>query len=148
MVGPIQFPWSDTDDQALVDAILRATKQNAPIQLQPGTDPTKPGKSNRITIGSNGLTIGPAPRQRRIPRPVIKRPDHPIDLAHPDDNHGLFFVPSPPTTSKKAQATWKLYQREDEKFEFAIVIRERSASSASTSTATWAPRDSRRCRRA
>jgi hypothetical protein len=123
MVEPIQLTPSETNGDALVNAIRRATKQNIPIQLQPGTYLTKPGKSNLITIGGNGLTIGPVARPRAAPRSVIKRPNHSIDLLHPDDNHGLFFVPSPPTPLEKAEVTWKHYHRGDQEFEFAIIVR-------------------------
>lgn len=125
MTDPILVPASETDEDALVEAIRLATRQNRPIQLAPGTCLTKPARTNQIRIGRNGLTIGPAPRPRSTPRSVIKRPSHSIDVERPDDNHGLFFVPTRPTPAEKAQVTWKHYEREGDEFEFAIVIRGR-----------------------
>jgi hypothetical protein len=54
---------------------------------------------------------------------TIKRPDHSINFGHADDNHGLFFVPSRPESAESSQASWKHYQRGDEEFEFAILVR-------------------------
>lgn len=81
-----QLDGSATDEQALLDAISRASAQNVPLLLKPGTYLTKPGRRNQIPIGANGLTIGAAMPPPAKPA-TIKRPDHSIDLARADDNH-------------------------------------------------------------
>jgi hypothetical protein len=122
VVQPIQLDASETDQQALLNAINSASRQNVPLLLKPGTHLTKPGRANQIPIGINGLTVGPLSPPPAKPA-TIKRPDHSIDLGHADDNHGLFFVPSPPDRDESSQASWKHYQRQGEEFEFAILVR-------------------------
>jgi hypothetical protein len=122
MVQSIQLEASETDQQALLNAINSASKQNVPLLLKPGTHLTRPGRVNQIPIGGNGLAIGPLMPSAAKPA-TIKRPDHSIDLGHPDDNHGLFFVPSQPDPAESSQANWKHYQRNGEEFEFAILVR-------------------------
>lgn len=125
MTEPLILPGPTRRPLTLVQAIGVANLHDRAIQLQPGNFLTTPGRANTIPIGPNGLTIGPAPRPRTAPRSVIQRPNHSIDLLRPDDNHGLFFVPTPPTVAEKAGVTWKHYQRAAEEFEFAIIIRGR-----------------------
>lgn len=119
---PIQLDASETDQQALLNAINSASRQNVPLLLKPGTHLTRPGRANQMPIGANGLAIGPLSPPPAKPA-TIKRPDHSIDLDHADDNHGLFFVPSPPDRAESSQASWKHYQRGGEEFEFAILVR-------------------------
>jgi hypothetical protein len=121
VVTPIRL--TPTGRLRLVRAIERATDQNRPIELEPGIFPTEPGRTNVIPISRNGLRIRPAPRARSAPRSIICRPDHSIDLAHPDDNHGLFFVPEDPSEDERHPTTWRHYQRGTEEFEFTIILR-------------------------
>ena len=68
MVQSIQLDASETDQQALLNAINSASKQNVPLLLKPGTHLTRPGRVNQIPIGGNGLAIGPLSRHRLSPR--------------------------------------------------------------------------------
>ncbi|TCN33596.1 hypothetical protein EV644_12177 [Kribbella orskensis] len=78
---------------ALVNAIATATATGAELVLEPGEHLTKPGRNNRFETSGHGPSIR---SQDPDSRATIKRPDSSIVLANPDDNHGLFFVPSGP----------------------------------------------------
>lgn len=123
---PIILGPSDSKT-ALVQAIARASRNGVPLLLKPGEHFTQPGRQQKILIGSNGLrlsTAGPP-----FPGPpdgpaVIKRPDNAINLHAPDENFGLFFIPSAPTTSEIGGITWKSHVAPDgHSFEFGVVIR-------------------------
>jgi hypothetical protein len=128
--GPIVLPPSTSQD-ALVDAVQRASALGVPLLLEPGTHFTKPGsgRNQRIAIGPNGLQIRLAAPPAGTPRgtvpAVIKRPDFSISLQAPDDSPGLFFIPAPPTPAELAGiTTWRPYGAgTNDPFEFAIVIR-------------------------
>jgi len=123
---PIVHGSSTTNVDQLLAAIEHAAAEGVPLQLMPGTHLTKPGRVNTIPIGRRGLRIMPAPQfEGAQRRPTIKRRDGTIDLAKPDDNHGLFFIPAPPSDEEKAQATWRRYQYGSEDFDFAVIIRGR-----------------------
>jgi hypothetical protein len=120
MADPIVLQAS-TDENALVQAISDATAQGVPLLLGPGVHLTKPGRVNRITISGHGLTI----RSEQAESPaIIRRPNDAIDLANPDDNHGLFFVPDGPGDDELAQVQWS--QGTDETgapITFGVIIR-------------------------
>jgi hypothetical protein len=110
---PIVLPPSTSPD-ALVEAIQQASALGVALLLEPGTHFTKPGRNQRIAIGANGLEIRLAAPPAGTPQStlpaVIKRPDLAINLQAPDDNYGLFFIPSPPTPTELAGiTTWKPY---------------------------------------
>ena len=127
---PIVLPPTTSHD-ALVEAIQRASALNVPLLLEPGTHFTKPGRGRpqQIAIGSNGLQLGLASSSvaplQNPPRAVIKRPDLAIDLHAPDENYGLFFIPSPPTDAEVAGIrSWKRYRdAQGRASEFGVVIR-------------------------
>lgn len=124
---PIVLPPSTSQD-ALVEAIQRASGLGVPLLLEPGTHFTKPGHNRRIPIGPNGLQIRPvdppAGTTQATHSVVITRPDFSIDTQSPDDNHGLYFIPAAPTAAELAGiTTWKPYDDGKEPFEYAIVIR-------------------------
>lgn len=128
--APIVLPPSASQD-ALVEAIQQASALGVPLLLEPGTHFTKPGRgrNQRIALGPNGLQIRLAAPSAGTPpgtaRAVIKRPDSSINLQAPDDNYGLFFIPSPPTSTELAGiTTWKPYDDgTNEPFEYAVVVR-------------------------
>jgi hypothetical protein len=126
--APIVLPPSASQD-ALVEAIQQASALGVPLLLEPGTHFTKPGRVQRIALGPNGLQIRLAAPSAGTPlgtaRAVIKRPDSSINLQAPDDNYGLFFIPSPPSPSELAGiAKWKPYgDGTKEPFEYKVVIR-------------------------
>lgn len=111
----------------LVQGIAKASRLGVPLLLKPGTHFTKPGRQQKILIGRNGLRLSVAipPFSVRPHEPVIiKRPDNAINLHAPDENFGLFFIPSHPTASEVASVTWKRHVDSDgHLFEFGIVIR-------------------------
>jgi hypothetical protein len=125
---PIVLPPSPSHD-ALVVAIQQASALNVPLLLEPGTHFTKPGRLQKIAIGSNGLQLGLAPAPATPPQgsppAVIKRPDFAINLQASDDNYGLFFIPSAPTDAELSGiSSWKPYVDEKgQRSEFAVVIR-------------------------
>ncbi|MCA1705617.1 MAG: hypothetical protein LC808_21105, partial [Actinobacteria bacterium] len=123
----IVLPPSTSQD-ALVKAIQQASALGVPLLLEPGTHFTKPGRARRIPIGANGLQIrrvDPPTGTTQTAQPaVITRPDFSVDTRAPDDNYGLFFIPSPPTPAELAGITrWKLDDAGKEPFEYAVVIR-------------------------
>lgn len=126
-VSPIVLP-SSTSQDALVEAIQQASALGVPLVLEAGTHFTKPGRVRRIPIGANGIQIRPVDpptgaTQASGPA-VITRPDFSVDIQAPDDNYGLFFIPSPPTSAEIAGVTrWKLDDGGKEPFEYAVVIR-------------------------
>jgi hypothetical protein len=122
MADPIELPASGSED-ALVDAIAAATAGDAPLHLGPGVHLTKPGRRNLIPIGAHGLSIAAQPSAQG---PVtIRRPDDSIDLAEPDWNFGLFFVPERPTPDEEAQLTWRPGSDAEGPIEFDVIIRGR-----------------------
>lgn len=122
MADPIELPASGSED-ALVDAIAAATAADAPLHLGPGVHFTKPGRADLIPIGAHGLSIAAQPPAQG---PVtIRRPDGSIDLAEPDRNYGLFFVPERPTPDEEAQLTWRPGSDADGQIEFDVIIRGR-----------------------
>jgi hypothetical protein len=129
--APIVLPPSTSQD-ALVEAIQQASALGVPLLLEPGTHFTKPGRgrNQRIALGPNGLQLRLAAPSAGTPQgsaqAVIKRPDFSINLQAPDDNYGLFFIPSPPTVTELAGiTTWKPYDdgTTNEPFEYAVLIR-------------------------
>ena len=126
VMPPIILGLSDSKT-ALVQAIARASRNGVPLLLKPGKHFTQPGRQQKILIGSNGLRLSVAPPPFPVlPKPpaVIKRPDNAINLHAPDENFGLFFIPSTPTVSEVAGITWKSHHHSDGRlFEFGIVIR-------------------------
>ena len=127
-VSPIVLP-SSTSQDALVEAIQQASALGVPLVLEAGTHFTKPGRVRRILIGANGLQIRPVNRPPEPPGPVAGGhypADFSVDTQAPDDNYGLFFIPSPPTSAEIAGVTrWKLDDSGKEPFEYAVVIRGR-----------------------
>lgn len=122
MADPIELAASGSED-ALVDAIAAATAGDSPLHLGPGVHFTKPGRTNLIPIGVHGLSIA---AQSSAQDPVtIRRPDHSIDLAKPDQNYGLFFVPARPTPDEEAQLTWRPGSDAEGQIEFDVIIRGR-----------------------
>lgn len=126
VMPPIILDPSDPQ-RKLVEAIADAARLGVPLLLKPGTHFTQPGRQQKILIGSNGLRLGVAPPPFPVlPKPpaVIKRPDYAINLNAPDENFGLFFIPSHPTASEVAGVTWKRHVNSGGKlFEFGVVIR-------------------------
>jgi hypothetical protein len=123
MATPIVLPAS-VSQEALLNAIGVATSTDAPLQLGPGVHLTKPGRINLIPIGANGLSISAQVPSSHEPA-TIKRPDNAIDLASPDDNHGLFFVPAKPSPEEVSQLTWRPGIDDEGPMEFDVVIRGR-----------------------
>jgi hypothetical protein len=124
---PIVLPPS-TDPDALTHAIAQASAEGVPLLLEAGTHLTKPGRGRNqaIEIGANGLQIGSACHANDPGGPaIIARPDHAIDPAHPDDNHGLFLIPARPTAAEVDAVVWRTHQTspKDAPFEFGIVLR-------------------------
>ena len=115
VMPPIILGPSDSKT-ALVQAIARASRDGVPLLLKPGKHFTQPGRQQKILIGSNGLWLSVAPPPFPVlPKPpaVIKRPDNAINLHSPDENFGLFFIPSAPTVSEVAGITWKTHRHSD-----------------------------------
>lgn len=79
-----------SDDQtALVTAIEKASTRGLLLRLLPGTHFTRPGRGQLIRLGANGLRMNAAPAGKTASgsgAATIKRPDHSIDLSHPDFN--------------------------------------------------------------
>jgi hypothetical protein len=120
MADPIVLQAS-TDQDALVNAIADATAQGVPLLLGPGVHLTRPGRANRMEISGLGLTIDSL--QPDSPA-TIMRPRGAIDLADPDDNHGLFFVPERPNDQELATAQWHQgYDMNGDPYMFAVIIR-------------------------
>jgi hypothetical protein len=120
MADPIVLAASASED-ALVDAIASANATGAVILLEPGEHLTRRGRANTIAIGVNGLTIR---SQDPSSRATIKRPDESIDRAHPDDNHGMFFVPEGPSAEEIADLQWhEGVDASGEAVTFAVIIR-------------------------
>lgn len=148
--APIVLPPSASQD-ALVEAIQQASALGVPLLLEPGTYFTKPGHNQRIAIGSNGLEIRPAAvTPQGTPPALIKRPDLSINLQGPDDNYGLFFIPSPPTSAELAGiTTWKPYDDgTNAPFEYGVVIRGQVAITGVSVDCNMHQQKSTRCPRA
>jgi len=109
----------------LVQAIKDANEQNRTIRLHPGTFFTVPGRGKRhkTKIGANGLRIkGFGAMQTK---PLIKRPDNSIDIDHPDENYGLFFIPEHATDAEFASiSSWKEGVTKNGKpISYAVILR-------------------------
>jgi hypothetical protein len=120
--------WPSADNEALVNAITEADRDNKRIVLMPGPHLTKPGYLQRIPIGENGLEIKGTLNTGEFSS--IKRPNKTIDLLRSDGNYGLFFIPSKPTDKEWISVKkWKTLSSVNPKtgavrtFQYAVIIR-------------------------
>jgi hypothetical protein len=120
--SPIILPPSDSQT-ALVDAIHLATRSGRDLLLEPGVHYTKPGFRQMIPIGPRGMRLASTASPKSSAKAVIRRPDHAIPPETRSFNYGLFFIPSPPTSTEKAEAIWKTSQDSNGPFEYAVVMR-------------------------
>jgi hypothetical protein len=97
---PIHVSPSPTPG-ALRNGIAQAIAQNDQLILDTGTHLTNPHSSEWIQVPATGLRIT---SQSTSPRSLIKRPDNGLDN---DNQYGLAFIPSPPSTTEIAAAQWK-----------------------------------------
>jgi hypothetical protein len=119
---PIILPPSD-DKTALANAIHQAAGSGRDLLLEPGVHYTNPGFRQMIPIGPRGLRMGSTTSPKSSVKAVIRRPDHSIPPITGSLNYGLFFIPSPPTSTEKAAAVWKPAQDSNGPFEYAVVMR-------------------------
>jgi hypothetical protein len=101
MADPIVHAPSDS--QSLVDAIRQATAQDSVLLLAPGVHLTPELRIEPIAISPNGLTVR---SQDPLNPAIIRRPAYSIDLDNPDDHHGLFFIPAPPSDIELGVVQW------------------------------------------
>jgi hypothetical protein len=120
--------WPSASNEALVNAITEATRDNKRIVLMPGPHLTKPGYLQKISIGKNGLNIKGSLSPGEYSS--IKRPDKAIDLLRSDSNYGLFFIPAKPTEKEWLSVKkWKTQSTVNPKtgvvttFQYAVIIR-------------------------
>jgi len=117
-------PSKDVD--ALTNTIIEANKNKQQVTLMPGIHYTRPAIGLKIPINKNGITIKGTPGDKGS---IIKRPVNAINLNRPDNNYGLFFVPSPPTEKEwRSVKKWKLFTHEQEDgsnttFEYTVITR-------------------------
>src|SRR5262245_9778402 len=123
---PIYLPPSNSQAE-LVHAIRAAAATGRPLLLEPGTHFTTPGRLNTIAISLRGLEIGSGSptlpfAAKGSSTAVARRPDFSIPATAPDDNFGLFFVPSAPQ-GDLSNAVWKPGKDEHgNPFEFTMVV--------------------------
>jgi hypothetical protein len=125
IMSPIVLPPS-TDRDALGRAIAQASAEGVALQLEAGTHFTTPGRTPAIEIGAKGLRVGSVPHAGHPgASAIIARPDGAIDPQRPDFNHGLFFVPSPPTAAEINTVVWRTHQTAGalHPFQFGVILR-------------------------
>lgn len=123
MATPIRLEPSDRVG-ALDAAVQEAIDGDRELRLAPGVHLTGGGHGRKFQVGPAGLRIRDAPSLlSRSTRPIVRRPDHPIDLERPDSIHGLSFVPGPPDPATMANACWQTVSTPDgDRFEYAVVV--------------------------